>query len=270
MTEYSDPARRDKVNNLPEGSISQHIDLVRTALGETKMSGPLRAQVLADHFVGSTLRTFGAVEGYRRVINPIDTTPRAKLVVTDPETGEAYDWFRVITRDGGARRAVVDISDGPMGWQAVNNISNAFRIETDANGESIPESIMMASMDQITAYLETETEQSEALNQIERASMWQRVLLDEITTFLDEPYRNGAWNTPDNMGSEVAGVRHSQIDWERAAAVARKAGVDIDLLVRSAEFMKKTASSGQSIGKVALVNIDSWVNRSIERLMAER
>jgi hypothetical protein len=111
-------------------------------------------------------------------------------------------------------------------------------------------------MDQINGYLETSSDAERNLPSGEAARPWKDTLKDGIQEFLDNPNAvGGVWTLRNNPKPGPDLVRQSQNEWGLAEQIAKRAGVDVAMLISSAEYMKANADHpihGQEIGRTAL------------------
>jgi len=257
MSEVPNPAAHNQLNGLPEGPISWHMDRARQGIEHSALEPTQKAEMYADHLIGAVLRTEGVAQGATTLYDVGETAGKADVI--DPDTGKKVTWARAFTRQDGLRRALADIAEGTEeGTRTLHTVMHGrLRYENPDD----PSTARLTTMDQLTAYLETENPKEAQLPDAERAIAWEQTILDEVSRYLTVPGRLEAWKAQHVLGSDVESVRGAQQDWERAAKVAQSVGVDMEFVTKSAELMKDLRERGMAIGHTALVELGYDLNR---------
>lgn len=235
MTEFQDQTLINKIAQMQEGPVSAHVEAVMHETQQADLAPDERAGVLADHLAGAALRTGEDAEQTQLMLRAVSTLAGSEK------------WQGKFTRQNGLRRTLVHLDTDTDGKVALGTVGH--RLTNDAEGR-----VLMTSLDQLAGYVSPKTEQeAQAVSGLDKAVPWKDELIREFTDYVAIPGRKEAWKAADNLGSEVSSVKESQQQWERAQEIAKRAGLDVDLLTRSAEFIKKHAEiSGKKVGGLAL------------------
>lgn len=227
------PGLSEEKYSLPEGGASELINSVI----ESDLPENVKTRVIADSLIGASVRVMGADQA-PEILEDIGKNIGISL--------EGDNWQKVFTRTDGLRRAIVDTDDSAQGKVALSKLEQ--RINRDDNGKFV-----LSSLDQVHAYIFAKTEAENTLKgRIEAASPWKQKLYQEVSDFLTIAGRSPAWSTPDNTGSEVAGVRQQQTEWNNASKIAVGVGIDVDLIAKSAQYMQEV---GHDVGEAVLHDI---------------
>lgn len=242
MSEATNPARHNQNNPLPEGHISQYMDRVLSEAGSLEASE--RLLPVGDHLIGAMLRSQGLDNGVATVKR---LSRDAGKPVTDPNLeGKKHAWMVDFTKSDGLRRTLLDIGEQPGGELLFYNLDS--RVGISETGRPV-----MTNMDQITAYLNTSTDAEKALTDSGPVAAWQTTIAGEVTKFLQVKGRKEAWDARGNLGSEISSVRHDQQQWESAAALAQRAGVDMQLIAESAQWMLTQQEAGRPVAQAPVI-----------------
>ncbi len=254
-SEQPNPTIINQIAQLPEGAASNYMGRVITEVSEAKNLKPEVARnVLVDHLIGTTLRVMGAEHGLGALYAMGNERPKVGLAAPG-NVGQDH-WIAGFTRKEGLRRAVIDVEQNPPSGNALNGAAQRLRIErTGAVQRPV-----FTTMDQIDGYLDTEVEAERRLPHTEKAGPWKSVIKRELADYLENPNLvKGRWDLGDHATPEAAAVmRDARNAWSAAAETAKKAGIDIDLLTKSVEWMKAHENDPvqtASIGKTALIGV---------------
>jgi hypothetical protein len=151
--------------------------------------------------------------------------------------------LHLVTRKNGLRGMVhalsSDIRIGPL-W---TDLSRRLNVVHDSSNE-----VTMSSVPMISGYLDGIEESYHG--EVIIGSGWKDTLLKETEEFSQSDAR-GRWQAQDLLSSDVASIRDNQLRWERAMADARTAGVDPNLVIRSAEHLRLKRRAGEDVGRAA-------------------
>src|SRR5690606_29458290 len=99
---------------------------------------------------------------------------------------------------------------------------------------------LLTTLDQMQGYLETQTDAERNLPGHEYSRDWKGTISKGISDFLQgPPTHDGVWNLIHNPKPGIESLRQEQNEWTVAARIASSAGVDVEMLIRSAKFMKQ-------------------------------
>lgn len=228
-----------KYEQLPNGPISDYIEAMLEQLKPADLEADKKGRIARDAFIGVTLRMQGKVEG-------LETLRFISRSVGKKKTdGSPSGWQAALTRSGGLRRAVIALESDS---DAKNDLANLEARVGTIHG------ITMQSFDQISSYLGITTEQEDTLDPAEKMIPWKTIIQTELYKFVTIEGRMAAWTPKANelLGSDVADVRHAQEEWLGASKIAEKAGIDVELLARSAEAIKMRYKITQDLGHSAV------------------
>lgn len=146
---------------------------------------------------------------------------------------------KLVTRKNGMRGMVDAMSlDGRVGslWSGLES-----RVTGGGYGNEVT---ALSSIPMIDGYLDGI---NDASTQIVGAG-WKDALLDEV-----EVYANGderpRWNADNLLGSDVESVRKKQLEWKRSVDDAKRAGVDMNMVIRSADRLRTHRRAGEDLGR---------------------
>lgn len=247
MSESFDPAAHDKTNNLPEGPVSKYVDRMLLEVTQSGLSEQQQAKTIGNHLIGSLLRVQGAEKGLATIHTISEVAGRSNITDDD---GNAVSWTRAISRSEGIRRAIVDIDQEPVGKWALGTLDTGVRVDHEQGGK-----ILISSMDQMSAYFGTETPSEAFVPGHEQGVPWKDTIMSEVADYLRADDMTPPWKRDANLGSDIEGVRTNQQEWQRAVGIAQVAGIDMNLITSSAEFMKSEQHQGREVGHIALLNV---------------
>ena len=204
-----------------------------------------RAAVIADRFIGSVVR-HGEVQGSQVSYSPGDVIKGMDLV---SKTG-AYG-LKEITNTDGLRKAVLELSTDSDVALLFGQMSN--RLSEDADGK-----YTLTSPAQIEGYLLSGGAQNKITNPVGGVDMegdtWIPVIIDHAQRMAENP--GLTWTTTNEarelIGSSGPLLQNTGRDWLKANSSAIKAGVDVDLLRRSAEKVQRRTKDSHDMGHTAL------------------
>ena len=204
-----------------------------------------RGAVIVDRFIGSVVR-HGDVQGSGELYSPA-----AVLDGMDAIKNYSVNGFRKITGTDGLRSAVRELSLDSDVMNVFGDISK--RLSQDEEGK-----FTLTSPAQIEGYLLAGGEKNQIQNGVGGVDMpgddWVPVIVEHTQRMAEDP--NVHWTTSsearDLINSSGPLLKNTGRDWLMANSSARKAGVDVDLLRRSAETVQRRAKDSQDMGQAAL------------------
>lgn len=211
---------------------------------------PLAEQghVIVDRFIGAIVRRGGA-EGSQTTYSPADILHLMDKISTDP------DALKEITRTDGLRQAVGLLASDDRTGKMFGRFSEQLASDVDREGNETP---TLTSVAQIEGYL-TSGGQNNVENPVGGVHMsgdtWVPVILHEIERTQKNEYLSLPTKTElyDSMKPDVYPLmRLSARDLSMAYNSAQEVGVDVELLRRSTEEMKRRARIGHNIASSAL------------------
>ena len=215
---------------------------------------------IVDRFIGGVVaeQQRGTFDGKTRERNgqAIPLTNAREVLTAVDNAGNISDarpqWqdnLPYITRAGGLRAAtdalLSDDRIGPM----VGTMRD--RLPIDSEGRPVLDNIH-----QLEGYL-----YGISGNQ---AATWQATILGRVSDYAQrsaatpQVRQSANWHLDvrgDLLSSNSAIIRASQQEWDAAAAQAQQAGVDMDMIVRTAEHMADDARVARSAGGMAVVSV---------------
>ena len=210
-----------------------------------ELPGGQRGAVIVDRFIGSVVR-HGDVQGSGELYSPA-----AVLDGMDAIKNYSVNGFRKITGTDGLRSAVRELSLDSDVMNVFGDISK--RLSQDEEGK-----YTLTSPAQIEGYLLAGGEENQIRNGVGGVDMpgddWVPVIVEHTQRMAEDP--NVHWTTSsearDLINSSGPLLKNTGRDWLMANSSARKAGVDVDLLRRSAETVQRRAKDSQDMGQAAL------------------
>ena len=204
-----------------------------------------RASVIADRFIGSVVRR-GELQGSALSYSPGDVLKGVDLV---SHTGAFA--LKEITNTDGLRKAVLALSLDSDVAPLIGQMSN--RLSQDAEGQ-----YTLTSAAQIEGYLLSGGKENKITNPVGGVDMegdsWIPVIIEHTQLMAENP--GLPWTTAaqarELMNSSGPLLKNSGQDWLKAQSSATKAGVDVDLLRRSAEKVQRRTKDGHDMGHTAL------------------
>jgi hypothetical protein len=210
-----------------------------------ELPGVQRGTTIVDRFIGSIVR-HGELQGSKTSYSPADILAGIDNVSSLGEYG-----LKEITNKENLRVAVANLSMDPDVAKLFGQMSG--RLSQDEAG-----AYTLTSTAQIEGYLLAGGEKNYTKNPVGGVDMhgdsWIPVLMEHTQRMADDPYNH--WISADHarelVGSSAPLIKNSGNDWQQANSSARKAGVDLDLLRRSAEKVQDRVQSGHDLGSTAL------------------
>ena len=227
----------------------KYFDLIAHELIQDKalreLPGEQRGAVIADRFIGSVVR-HGDVQGSKVSYSPVDV-----LIGMDDMEQAGLDGLRKITKTDGLRFAVRELSlDG--------DVIDLFGQMSQRLGQDEEGKYTLTSPAQIEGYLLAGGDKNQIRNGVGGVDMpgddWIPVIVEHAQRMAQDP--NMRWTTTNEARELISSsgplLKNSGRDWLMANSSARKAGVDVDLLRRSAETVQRRAKDSQDMGHAAL------------------
>lgn len=210
-----------------------------------KLPGDERASVIVDRFIGAIVRR-GDVQGRKDSFSPMDITKGMDYISTAGVNG-----LIEITSTDGLRGAVRNLGNDGDVARLFGQVSSRFN--QDAEGK-----YTLTSAAQIEGYLLAGGEENIIREPVGGVDMqgdsWIPVLVEQTQRMAEDP--NLEWMTDararDLTGSSGELIKNTGRDWLTANSSARKAGVDVDLLRRSAEKVQSRTKDNHAMGSSAL------------------
>ena len=210
-----------------------------------ELPGDQRGVVIVDRFIGSIVR-HGEVKGSSASYSAADV-----LEGMDYISQAGLNGLREITNTDGLRNAVRDLSNDGDVARMFGQMSQ--RLSQDAEGE-----YTLTSPAQIEGYLLAGGQKNVIRDAVGGVDMqgdsWIPVLVEHTQRMAESPDIN--WKTKSDayglIGSSGPLLKNTGRDWLMANSSAQKAGVDVDLLQRSAERVQRRAKTENSMGHSAL------------------
>ncbi|MDB5175310.1 MAG: hypothetical protein JWM81_168 [Candidatus Saccharibacteria bacterium] len=243
-----DPAAANLAQGVETDPIVAKLQALLEAPAIEGMHPEEQGAMIADRFIGAVVASDEMVNGAGEAVPPMQILglidSAAKAAFANPAQGNEI-WttgVKAVTRTNGMRQAAQLLSQDSRTGSVLDSLSRRVKQEEDGK-------LTLTSLPQLQGYLETKYAKSSRSE-----SGWVEGILAEIedhaTTTIANPY--GRWQTRDNLGSDVKLVRENQQHWENNASNARASGVDMDLVRRSAEYMREQAERSQPIGHAML------------------
>lgn len=237
------------ISNQEKQPNSKNFDVIaRELIGDEslrKLPGEQRAIVIADRFIGSIVR-HGDVQGSKNAYSPADVLDGMDYI---SEAG--VDGLREVTNTDGLRNAVRDLANDGDVANLFGTLSN--RLARDESGE-----YTLTSIAQIEGYLLAGGDKNQIRNGVGGVDMqgdsWVAVIAEHTQRMVQNPHLNWTTNSQayELIGSSGPLLKNTGRDWLMANSSARKAGVDTDLLRRSAEKVQSRTKANQDLGHSAL------------------
>ncbi len=218
--------------------IADSVDALLHDSALAKLNDYEQGKIITDRFIGSVV-AMGDIESGGRTVTPVDSLKLVDDLVSEAnseatwKTGLGY-----ITRTNGMRQAVDMLGRDMRTGQHLADIQN--RVEQTRDG------IALTSINQVDGYLAVKKG-----NDINDGTNWRESLREAVAEYAHGK-APGPWDTQENASSDVAGVRQQQLEWDRASEYANNAGVDMELLKRSAEEMRYREQRSKDIGNRAI------------------
>ena len=174
----------------------------------------------------------------------------------DSQTG-TLPWetgIRAITSTDGLRPSVLALLNNEYSSPLLANIVS--RVEVgEQNGK-----IALTTLEQLDVYLGIVNSKATESGKV-TGSGWENVIAEAVVDYAISTAITpvGSWNS-DSMNSDNEYVRNKQKKYVDAVNQARYAGVDMALVVRSAEAMKRRNRSNIPIGGIALRDVSSPID----------
>jgi len=230
-----------------EKSLVNFDQLTKNLLSDPEINNldpAVQGDVIVDRFIGALARQ-GSIEGSQTSYSPGDV-----LFLMDgikqPED------IAKITRTDGLKEAALSLGGDPRTARLFGSLEG--RLIED---QTDPSKLTLTSAAQVEGYILA----GGAKNSIEGArggvemegEQWIGVLMERMEGAFDakSPYE---WITDNGYSmsrSDIDYVRKSGNDWAMAARSAEKAGVDMNLLTRTAERAKLRTTAGGDLGHAA-------------------
>jgi hypothetical protein len=207
-----------------------------------------RAEVIADRFIGSVVR-HGDVQGSKQSYSPDNIIGRMDLVGTTSGT-EQYENLMRITGTNGLRSAVMELVSDEDVATLFGQLKE--RLSVGEEGE-----YTLTSPAQIEGYLLSGGEKNDVKGNFGEdimAEQWVPVVLEHVDQLAQKPGLE--WRTRTEArelikeGGELS--KNTGRDWLVALDAAEKAGVDVNVIRRSAEKIQRHQKDRQGFGNRAL------------------
>ncbi len=164
-------------------------------------------------------------------------------------TATGNPWERTlgsVTRSGGLRMAVDVLARDERTKVLLSGLERRVRFDEQGN------LVALTSLNQASGYLEAKAAQH-PLGGTDAAikPSWQDQIVAGLTPNMDAPF--GPWNKrAEELMTPEAGVqvRQEQQDWQAAVVLAERADVDVELLARTGDELRRQAELGQFAGNV--------------------
>ena len=210
-----------------------------------ELSGDQRGSVIVDRFIGSIVR-HGDVQGSKVSYSPADV-----LTGMDYMSHTSVNGLREVTNTDGLRNAVRELSNDGDVYQLFGKISP--RLSQDEEGK-----YTLTSPAQIEGYLLAGGDKNQIRNGVGGVDMpgdsWIPVIVEHTQRMAQNP--NMHWTTNSEAYGRINSsgplLKNTGRDWLMANSSAQKAGVDVDLLRRSAETVQRRAKDSHDMGQAAL------------------
>jgi len=209
-----------------------------------RLPGDQRGAVIVDRFIGSIVR-HGEVQGSKTNYGPADIL--AGMDAVGKGTGDIME----ITGTDGLRKSVLELADDKDVARMFGQMSA--RLSHDAKGDHT-----LTSSAQIEGYLLAGGAENKIVDATPGVDMqgdsWIGVIAEQTQRMAQDPNLDWITNTQayDLMKSSGPLLKNSGRDWMMANSSARKAGVDVDLIRRSAEHVQRRNKDGNLMGHAAL------------------
>jgi hypothetical protein len=226
-----------------------HNDLVELLLKDEILKGiPQETQggVVVDRFIGQLARKKGVVgsNGERKtvsvILSDIDWATKQQAMGKGLSFNKA---LTVLSNTDGLRGAVDKLASDSRTGQYFGEMAR--RVGVDKEGQ-----LTLKSVAQLEGYLFTDADDTSP----QAATNWQSVILDRVNQYTSGKSDVSRWSAQaqELTSSDVDAVRQPQMEWNRAATDARRLGVDMELVARSAEAIRQLHDMQQPIGDVAM------------------
>jgi hypothetical protein len=211
-----------------------------------------RGRYVADRMVGATVAQWSKGAFRRDGKNP---TPRDVLATVESAVNgspDAVTWQQKIggiTRSGGVRVAAALMAQDARTGSILSSIGNAVHEEDH--------DVTLRSPAQLEGYLYGMSDGE--------FQPWQAPILKEVRRYVDstDDQPTARWQhgvATSLRGADNEYIRENQKAWDEAASQAREAGVDMDMIVRSADAIRAgreqehsaTSRVAQQIGMIAV------------------
>ena len=207
-----------------------------------------RGKVIVDRFVGQLVAN-GGVKTSEGLRSPADVLVDFRSAVNTWEDKETWNkTIMTFTRTDGLRFAVSEFrKDSDTNKWLTQNQGDFLKV--DEKGATT-----LTSLHQLEGYVYAATEQDEP---------WKKTILSEVQQYAQNKNMPGRWETGvrrELLSSDVPLVRQSQQSWERDAREAREAGIDMDVIARTANELRARVAIGGQIAHIAIENIAPEVN----------
>jgi hypothetical protein len=192
---------------------------------------------IMDHLLGRIVAA-GPVESNAGQKSPLDLV-RDMQDYAVMATHQGHEAARtLVTRKNGMRGMVDALSRDVRVGSLWLNLENRV---TGGYGSDV---IALSSIAMIDGYLDGK---EEATTEVIGGG-WKEALTDEVQAYAqgDEKPR---WNADDLLGSDVEKIRKGQLAWKRSVEDAQRAGVDMNLVIRSADRLRTNHRAGQALGR---------------------
>jgi len=237
------------VSNKEEEWKSRNFDAIANELLKDKilqeLPGDQRGAVIVDRFIGSIVR-HGEVRGSSASYNPADV-----LGGMDYISQAGLNGLRKITNTDGLRNAVRELSND-------GDVARLFGQMSQRLSKDTEDKYTLTSPAQIEGYLLAGGQRNVIRDAVGGVDMQGDSWIPVIVEHTQNMAENSAisWKTNSDayglIGSSSPLLKNTGRDWLMANSSARKAGVDVDLLQRSAERVQRRAKTENSMGHSAL------------------
>ncbi|MES2630927.1 MAG: hypothetical protein V4611_03140 [Patescibacteria group bacterium] len=208
-----------------------------------------QGRVIADRFVGALVRR-GPIE------TASDTFNAADILHLMDNVGKLDGATKTITRTDGLRAGVLALSADERVGQLFGRLSSTLETSGASDGE---EQFTLTSAAQIEGYLLAGGDKNNITDGVGgvhmSGSQWIGVVTEHTERMSKNPHLSWLTSTKarELVTSSAPLIYHSGRDWQMASASAERAGIDMNLLKRSAEkLQEQTVKTDHDLGNTAL------------------
>ena len=208
-----------------------------------------QGRVILDRFIGGVVRQ-GETTGTGAKYAAADV-----FQLMDAVSAEGAPALQAITRTEGLRDSVAKLAQDERTAILFGSISSRVKSEKGGTGDG---ELTLTSAAQIEGYLlqnETPTSYKPVgVGMGMPGETWVPVIMDRVQNMADSTY--ATWMTDaqarDLTTSSSDYIRHSGNDWRMAKTSATEAGVDMELVKRSAEELQRRVTGQHDLGATAM------------------
>lgn len=201
-----------------------------------------QGQFIVDNLLGRIVAAGNVKSGVGEK-TPVDMVKDIEDFAKNSASDGYENALHLVTRKNGLRGMVHALSADVRVGSLWTDLSRRLNVAHDSSNE-----VTMSSIPMIRGYLDGIEESYHG--EVIVGSGWKDVLLEETEKFSQDDVR-GRWQAQDLLSADNAFIRDSQQRWERAMTDARTAGVNPNLVVRSAEHLRLKHRAGEHVGHTA-------------------